>query len=461
MHIWGWARDEVGLLACKTVRVEVLTREELDRQCEADNDDLEQSSARELITRALHDSLTGLPGAGLFTSHLEEELERAGHEVAGGGRVPGLAVMRLDLDDVGLANLRWGGLAVDRILGVVAARIAAIVGRRGGVGRLGEDQFGLFVRLDQLVNGSVDDLATQILRSVRRPIRHLDPVMGDVVMEVSASLGSVVTGPAATKADDLLAKAAIALVTAKTAGKDRHVSYRPALSVMGTDSVESEEARVPELGSLLSLVEGAASVASVCRSFDCAARQLIRQACICLGWPLGVATVTGGNGVLSYTSEWHSDDRVDHLAACVAGGACSLSVATRTEAVESARPAWRVDIGSDPGEAGVEAARSAGIRSVLVLPICVGARVVAALEFFIRPANPPTPALLATLQTVAAQLARVAERAEFESAGSQVDPSRTGCAHVPCGCRLPGPGDDLSAGLGTYADSSRHGDRSR
>lgn len=83
------------------------------------------------------------------------------------------------------------------------------------------------------------------------------------------------------------------------------------------------------------------------------------------------------------------------------------------EVVESRRTRW-LGLGSVTSEAAARTWSELDLRTAVVSPVLAGRRVVGCLCFWSRAKSPPAPALLDALDSIGAQLGRVAERRELE-----------------------------------------------
>jgi diguanylate cyclase len=203
---WPVLSMTVGLMAVTLVR-QVLTHLE--------NVDLLEHLAqreRELRRLAYSDPLTGLGNRTLLLDRLASALTPA----AGGGP-PRLAVLYADLDDFKLINDTHGHEAGDRVLCVVAERLAALAGPLDTVVRLGGDEFALLL----LDRQRPDEVAEQVLAAATVPVQ-----VGPRRFLVGASVGLVEVEGAGETAGTLLSHADIALYVAKTDGKGRVAAVR-------------------------------------------------------------------------------------------------------------------------------------------------------------------------------------------------------------------------------------------
>ncbi len=117
----------------------------------------------DLLHRAFHDPLTGLPNRALL-------VDRLTHAVAVAARAPGsLAVLFLDVDRFKAVNDHYGHSVGDQVLCQVAARVHATVRESDTVGRWGGDEFVVIAeKLD--TDTTAADLAARVAVAVGEPM---------------------------------------------------------------------------------------------------------------------------------------------------------------------------------------------------------------------------------------------------------------------------------------------------
>ncbi len=155
-----------------------------------------------LAHQATHDLLTGLPNRALFLTSADQALAK-GHSRA--------TVMFVDLDRFKDVNDTLGHEVGDEVLCNTAGRLAAFADERGGVCRLGADEFGLFIT-------DVADLQTSmaLAQSLLRTLRQQFQLAG-LTLEIDASVGVACAPQHGTDTASLLRMADAAMHVAKVA----------------------------------------------------------------------------------------------------------------------------------------------------------------------------------------------------------------------------------------------------
>ncbi|MGA3081332.1 MAG: EAL domain-containing protein [Terracidiphilus sp.] len=162
---------------------------------------------RKLEHVAHYDILTGLPNRVLLADRLHQAMAQSRR------RDQPLAVAFLDLDGFKAVNDRHGHEAGDQLLTALATRLKQTLRDGDTLARLGGDEF-VVVLLDMGDIGLRSRVLNRLLEAVREPT-----LLGDLVLQVSASLG-VTFYPQArdVDADLLLRQADHAMYQAKLAG---------------------------------------------------------------------------------------------------------------------------------------------------------------------------------------------------------------------------------------------------
>lgn len=169
-----------------------------------------QARTADLQQLAHFDGLTGLPNRSLFHERLSKQL--GAPDMRDGTSV---GVMFIDIDHFKNVNDSLGHGSGDVLLRAVAERLTACVRTHDTVGRLGGDEFGLTLRLQ---NGPRDAaaVAAKVGAALRRPF----DVDGSEVI-VSASIGIALHPGDGSDPDTLIQYADTAMYRAKESGRDR------------------------------------------------------------------------------------------------------------------------------------------------------------------------------------------------------------------------------------------------
>jgi diguanylate cyclase (GGDEF)-like protein/PAS domain S-box-containing protein len=168
---------------------------------------------------AFHDPLTLLANRNLFRDRVQHALTLAQQGT------DCVAVMFLDLDNFKNINDSLGHDAGDRLLQAVAQRIVKTTRSSDTVARLGGDEFAILMEgIERL--SEVGRVADSLVESLNMPFQ-----LDGREVRVGASVGVAVSA-AEAGAEALLSNADIAMYHAKTAGKNRHVTFQPQMQAM-------------------------------------------------------------------------------------------------------------------------------------------------------------------------------------------------------------------------------------
>jgi diguanylate cyclase (GGDEF)-like protein/PAS domain S-box-containing protein len=166
-------------------------------------------AAQRIEHLAFYDALTGLPNRVSFMERLQQALTTAPD---GAHR---LALLYLDLDNFKEVNDAEGHQAGDRVLVEVARRLHAIVGERAMVARLASDEFAV------LLPESDEAGTRQLISAIHHGLAMASRYHAEAL---HASMGVAFFPDDADSAQELLARAEIAMYQAKSRGA-RHAFY--------------------------------------------------------------------------------------------------------------------------------------------------------------------------------------------------------------------------------------------
>jgi diguanylate cyclase (GGDEF)-like protein/PAS domain S-box-containing protein len=158
--------------------------------------------------QAVHDPLTELPNRVLLMDRLAQALMRMEREPSQ------LAVLFIDLDHFKEINDTYGHGAGDRLLIEIGRRLSALSRRVDTVARLGGDEF--VILCDNLrTDEDARVIADRVVRSVVEPF-----IDNGCQLQVSASVGVVVTADPYAGGENLLRDADAAMYQAKNRGRN-------------------------------------------------------------------------------------------------------------------------------------------------------------------------------------------------------------------------------------------------
>jgi diguanylate cyclase (GGDEF)-like protein/PAS domain S-box-containing protein len=174
----------------------------------------ERQTAQQLVHLAERDALTGLYNRHRFQHELTRTLLETDRQLGQ------CAVMFFDLDEFKSINDTYGHRAGDALLIRVAGEIGALVRRNEILARLGGDEFAILL---PTVHGSeAEVLAERVVRAIAQIPFHFEGQN----LRMTSSLGIAYYPAQAASADDLVARADIAMYQAKDAGKNTWRVYR-------------------------------------------------------------------------------------------------------------------------------------------------------------------------------------------------------------------------------------------
>ena len=182
---------------------------------------------------AHHDMLTGLPNRAYVTERLSAilALARRHRSMA--------AVMSIDLDDFKAVNDTLGHHSGDTLLKLTASRIRQVLREADMVSRLGSDEF-LVILADFSASDDAALVAEKMLQTISAPV-----VIEGRELRAQASIGVSVFPRDGDSAEELIARADIALHAAKAEGRGRSRFYAPG-AIDATADALARESRLRE-----------------------------------------------------------------------------------------------------------------------------------------------------------------------------------------------------------------------
>jgi diguanylate cyclase (GGDEF)-like protein len=171
---------------------------------------IERKRAQErLAHQALHDPLTRLPNRALLFDRLAQAVRAA---LRGG---PGVTVLYLDLDNFKTINDTRGHAVGDRVLQVVADRLAGVLRPADTVARLGGDEFAVVA--EGLPPDAAGELADRVADAISEPV-PLGP--GEPPLPIATSIGLAHSAYVQLDVDALLTAADAEMYRAKQRGRN-------------------------------------------------------------------------------------------------------------------------------------------------------------------------------------------------------------------------------------------------
>src|SRR5215475_10320700 len=177
---------------------------------------------------------------------------------------------------------------------------------------------------------------------------------------------------------------------------------------MNTDRERAESAEQKRLESeeQLSLLQTITRELAAAHNLSSALEVVLRDVCEKTGWVLGHAWVPNPLGTaLNLVSAWYcGDGELKPFRSVSEASHFAHGVGLPGRVWESKQPAWVENVTEDPNFPRSAAARIAGLKTGVGIPILSGNKIIAVLEFFMRESRAENERLLNVIASVAGQL---------------------------------------------------------
>jgi diguanylate cyclase (GGDEF)-like protein len=270
------------------------------------------------------DSLTGLPNRPGFGDVIEAAI---GPEDAAR-----FAVLVINLDRFSRVNACMGGLAGDELLISVARRLKGALRGRDVLGRLGGDEFGVLLHLDE-GEGDAVQVAQRIHAALASPFR-----LSDFEIRVDCAVGIAMGADNEGDPEDLIRNAQFAVKRAKKSGRTEVYHTRAFDIAREQFGIETELRRAIENGQMTLNFQPICDLASGrITSFEALARWTTEQG-VALS-PNDFIPVAEESGLIVPLGRWAMEEAARTLAAwdATAGGDCGVKVAVNLSAIQLQR----------------------------------------------------------------------------------------------------------------------------
>jgi len=195
---------------------------------------------------------------------------------------------------------------------------------------------------------------------------------------------------------------------------------------------QSAEQKRHESEEQLSLLQTITTELTTAEDLSSALEVVLRDVCEKTGWVVGHAWVPNQDGTdLEFRSAWYcGDGELGQFRAVSEGLHFKPGVGLPGRVWESKRPAWVENVTDDPNFPRSTAARTAGLKTGVGIPILSGKKVIAVLEFFMRESRAQNERLLNVIASVAGQLDLLHRATHAEAAARERSVPDSGKLHI-------------------------------
>ncbi len=280
----------------------------------------EYSLRREMAT----DSLTGLPNRAGFSDALEHAITPE--------NARDFAILVVNLDRFSRVNACMGGLAGDELLITVARRVKGALRSRDTLARMGGDEFGVLLTLDE-GPGDALHVAKRIQAALANPFR-----LSDFEIRVDCSIGIALGADNDGDPEDLVRNAQFAVKRAKKSGRTEIYQTHTFDIALEQFSIETELRRAIENGQMTLCYQPICDLASgKITSFEALARWTNEEG-VRLS-PNDFIPVAEESGLIIPLGRWAMEEAAQTIAAWdrIAGGDSGVKIAVNLSAIQLQR----------------------------------------------------------------------------------------------------------------------------
>ena len=269
------------------------------------------------------DSLTGLPNRAGFGDRLETR-------IAGG--MTDYAVLVVDLDRFGRINSCLGSMAGDELLMAVARRIKGSLRASDVLGRIGGDEFGVLIALDD-DRSEADQVARRIRSVLATPFR-----LSDFEIRIECAIGIAFGADAIGDAEDVIRHAQFAVRRSKETGQAEAYQTQAFDRARERFAMETALRRAIEANHLELYYQPICDLSSGrIVAFETLARWIDEDGCA--HSPAEFIPVAEESGLIVPLGRWAIDEAMRTLAAWDArsGGHCGVRMAVNLSPIQLQR----------------------------------------------------------------------------------------------------------------------------
>lgn len=280
----------------------------------------EYSLRREMAT----DSLTGLPNRAGFSDALEHAITSE--------NARDFAVLVVNLDRFSRVNACMGGLAGDELLITVARRLKGALRSRDTLARMGGDEFGVLLTLDE-GPGDALHVAKRIQAALANPFR-----LSDFEIRVDCSIGIALGADNDGDPEDLVRNAQFAVKRAKKSGRTEMYQTHTFDIAREQFGIETELRRAIENGQMTLCYQPICDLATGrITSFEALARWTTEDG-VRLS-PNDFIPVAEESGLIIPLGRWAMEEAAQTIAVWdrASGGDCDIKVAVNLSAIQLQR----------------------------------------------------------------------------------------------------------------------------